>query len=923
MVAEKILSNYIKSEVINKQLGKNKGKSGAPLLKKKKLEPDLFELPPIPNQNTEDNSSESDFDDDANGNLGAISLHMKGHNIHSVDVTSEAFLALPTEIQHEILLELRDTRKQSSWNRIHQMPQEADDFSGFQMERLLKRRNLQQRLNEVVKEIGQQNHEQFALNQGDVAESHKIASDNSTHYVLIKKALQHSTSPTKIGPKKATDPNVIEQPIKVASVSENLATEQILEVDEDGFSQQELFAIFGSEQKKEPVMCISSSDEDSDFEEVPSALPYPGNRVILDIPINPAIAEEDDMFADIFTSAVPSKTEKPTHQSDDLSSVEKDSSMEEPDVFVVPVDNTTSCKSTESIIAASKETVLSSTTTTLEKENILILSEITQVTHGADLQLSDENSFVDCKTVVEQPHSLSEVIDVMVQKPLLENSAFVKEHVSSPPIPIGRISTEPPPIVQCDNLSQSSSVITIEETSKMLDTHNKNDVEGSFEVRNVEITGENSRSQVAFEVSPKTTKLSEPPSPVVHTITTKRKEELEEMGRVINEEQSILIQEHGRQERLASSITDQMYSESQELLRLFGIPYLVAPMEAEAQCAFLDEAGLTQGTITDDSDIWLFGGRRVYKNFFNQGKFVEFFEADDIYNVFKLGREKLVHLALLTGSDYTEGIQGVGPVCALEILAEFPNPGLEALEEFSNWLHKVQAKKNAPPENKIRQKIRNLQVKPGFPNRAVVDAYHNPEINASRSKFSWTDPDMDALRDFLHEKIGWNRDKFNSVVTPVLERFKDKQCQTRIDTYFSVKFPPKMATIVSKRVMNALRKADFGGEDTEIENTIKTSSNSKARPTGKEQRSQQPARSKKILKTTKVSDEPKASTSGDSSKAPEIIWQKENDKQKLVANKLKAIELFKKSRGRGKRLSRQPRPASSRVQLSESDSNSS
>jgi hypothetical protein len=95
-------------------------------------------------------------------------------------------------------------------------------------------------------------------------------------------------------------------------------------------------------------------------------------------------------------------------------------------------------------------------------------------------------------------------------------------------------------------------------------THKRNDVEGSFEVRNVEVTGENSRSQVAFEISPKTAKLSEPPPPpVVHTITTKRKEELEEMGRVINEEQSILIQEHGRQERLASSITDQMYSESQ------------------------------------------------------------------------------------------------------------------------------------------------------------------------------------------------------------------------------------------------------------------------------------------------------------------------------------------------------------------------
>ena len=57
-------------------------------------------------------------------------------------------------------------------------------------------------------------------------------------------------------------------------------------------------------------------------------------------------------------------------------------------------------------------------------------------------------------------------------------------------------------------------------------------------------------------------------------------------------------------------------------------------MEAEAQCAFLDEAGLTQGTITDDSDIWLFGGRRVYKNFFQQRKYVEFFELEDITKVF-------------------------------------------------------------------------------------------------------------------------------------------------------------------------------------------------------------------------------------------------------------------------------------------------
>lgn len=53
-------------------------------------------------------------------------------------------------------------------------------------------------------------------------------------------------------------------------------------------------------------------------------------------------------------------------------------------------------------------------------------------------------------------------------------------------------------------------------------------------------------------------------------------------------------------------------------------------MEAEAQCAFLDLTNQTQGTVTDDSDIWLFGGRHVYRNMFNQNRHVELFTHVDI-----------------------------------------------------------------------------------------------------------------------------------------------------------------------------------------------------------------------------------------------------------------------------------------------------
>lgn len=79
-------------------------------------------------------------------------------------------------------------------------------------------------------------------------------------------------------------------------------------------------------------------------------------------------------------------------------------------------------------------------------------------------------------------------------------------------------------------------------------------------------------------------------------------------------------------------------------------------MEAEAQCAFLNLIELTDGTITDDSDIWLFGGKTVYKNFFNQQKLVMEFKNDVIEKCFNMDRKKLIQLAMLVGSDYTDGM---------------------------------------------------------------------------------------------------------------------------------------------------------------------------------------------------------------------------------------------------------------------------
>lgn len=75
-----------------------------------------------------------------------------------------------------------------------------------------------------------------------------------------------------------------------------------------------------------------------------------------------------------------------------------------------------------------------------------------------------------------------------------------------------------------------------------------------------------------------------------------------------------------------------------------------------------------------------------------------------------LSREKMILLAELTGSDYTDGVESVGPVTALEILADFPGNGIEPLKQFREWWEKHQKDLTLPPGSKLREKLVRLKL---------------------------------------------------------------------------------------------------------------------------------------------------------------------------------------------------------------------
>ncbi|EPE09610.1 dna-repair protein rad13 [Ophiostoma piceae UAMH 11346] len=265
------------------------------------------------------------------------------------------------------------------------------------------------------------------------------------------------------------------------------------------------------------------------------------------------------------------------------------------------------------------------------------------------------------------------------------------------------------------------------------------------------------------------------------------------------QELKALRNQQKKDRRDADEVTQVMVSECQALLKLFGIPYITAPMEAEAQCAELVTLGLVDGIVTDDSDTFLFGGTRVYKNMFNGNKYVECYISSDLDREMSLSREKLIAIAQLLGSDYTDGLPGVGPVTAMEIISEFP--GETGLQDFRDWWDEVQSQPLPSKRDKeadaamssFRRKFRKSQatklfLPTTFPSPAVADAYLHPDVDRSTETFQWGVPDLDGLRQFLMATIGWSQERTDEVLVPVIRDMNRREAegtQSNITRYFT------------------------------------------------------------------------------------------------------------------------------------------
>lgn len=116
-------------------------------------------------------------------------------------------------------------------------------------------------------------------------------------------------------------------------------------------------------------------------------------------------------------------------------------------------------------------------------------------------------------------------------------------------------------------------------------------------------------------------------------------------------------------------VTGEDLAECRALLDALGIPNVVAPGESDAQCAHLAREGEAWAAVTQDWDIALFGAPRALRNLTgSKTRTPELLDLAPSLAQAGLTREELVDAAILIGTDYNEGVPGVGPVKAVKLV---------------------------------------------------------------------------------------------------------------------------------------------------------------------------------------------------------------------------------------------------------------
>jgi flap endonuclease-1 len=199
---------------------------------------------------------------------------------------------------------------------------------------------------------------------------------------------------------------------------------------------------------------------------------------------------------------------------------------------------------------------------------------------------------------------------------------------------------------------------------------------------------------------------------------------------------------------MTGRVTGSVLDDSKHLLALMGIPWLEALEDAEAQASYMAARGDVWAVGSKDYDCLLYGAPILARYLTLTGRewlpaqrrsrplIPELIKLSDNLTMLRITREQLVDLAILVGTDFNQGIEGIGPKKALKLVHDY-----RSIEQMPDEIRS----KLTEDLNSVRQ----VFLKPRVLEKYIL----------KRSP-----PDRDGLVKFLSEERGFNKERVERLI---------------------------------------------------------------------------------------------------------------------------------------------------------------
>ncbi|MFX1379325.1 MAG: flap endonuclease-1 [Promethearchaeota archaeon] len=216
-----------------------------------------------------------------------------------------------------------------------------------------------------------------------------------------------------------------------------------------------------------------------------------------------------------------------------------------------------------------------------------------------------------------------------------------------------------------------------------------------------------------------------------------------------------------------------MVDESKKLIEFMGIPIIQASSEGEAQSAYIVEKGDAWACASQDYDTLLFGGERLLRNFaISRSRKVkdttvtldiEYVSLNKFLNNLGITREQLIEMGIMIGTDFFEGIKGIGQKTALDLIRKY-----NTIENIMKNQIKIGGKEIIIDLELIAQ---------------IKEIFLNPDVKKDYNIPKQKKIDFEKLEELLIEQHNFSRQRVENALER-LRKLDSSKVQVSLDDFF-------------------------------------------------------------------------------------------------------------------------------------------